>query len=181
MYVSLVLASITLFNVFVNIVPYAEERGVRKVRAALLISVLGGCSVFGRIALGVVAARLTALRTFTACVGVMGLSQLLWLLAGGRMSVLVVFVGIFGVAYGGLIALGPLTLVELFGAQQLGGLAGVNYTASGIAALAGPTVCSWLVDRTESYQASSLLGLVCGSAGCLMLVKLCLAKPTTKL
>jgi MFS family permease len=87
------------------------------------------------------------------------------LFADGRYAVLAVFVAVFGVGYGGLIALGPIALAELFGAEQLGGLAGVNYTAAGLGALTGPTFCSWLVDRTGGYTASSIVGLGFGLAG----------------
>jgi MFS family permease len=153
-------------------VPYAEERGVSKVTAASLISVLGGASIIGRNALAGFARRFGPVNVFTACIGTMGATQLLWLIADGRLSVLWPFVAVFGMAYGGMIALGPLVLVDLFGAQQLGGLAGVNYTASGIAALAGPTVCSWLVDRTGGYSASSWLGFGCGMTGFLLLLTL---------
>jgi predicted MFS family arabinose efflux permease len=170
LYLSMVMAATTLFNVFVNIVPYAEERGVAKVTAALLLSVLGGASVVGRNALALVAKRVGVSNTFTACIGVMGATQLLWLIADGRLRVLWPFVAVFGVAYGGMIALGPMVLVELFGSQQIGGLAGVNYTAAGVGSLAGPTICSWLVDRTGGYTASSLLGFGCGMTGFALLL-----------
>ena len=68
--------------------------------------------------------------------------------------------------------LGPIALAELFGPEQLGGLAGVNYTAAGLGALTGPTVCSWLVDRTGGYTASTLLALGCGCAGAAVLLLL---------
>ncbi len=172
MYVALLLVSVALFNLFVNVVPYAEESGIAKVRAATLLSILGGASVLGRNALAWVAQRRGAVATFSASVTVMGATQLLWLVAGGRYWVLAVFVAIFGVAYGGLIALGPIALAELFGPEQLGGLAGVNYTAAGLGALSGPTVCSWLVDRTGGYTASTLLAFVCGCSGAAVLLLL---------
>ncbi len=172
MYVALLLVSVALFNLFVNVVPYAEESGIAKVRAATLLSILGGASVLGRNALAWVAHRRGAVATFTGSVAVMGVTQLLWLVADGRYWVLALFVAVFGVAYGGLIALGPIALAELFGPEQLGGLAGVNYTAAGLGALSGPTVCSWLVDRTGGYTASTLLAFVCGCTGAAVLLLL---------
>ena len=172
MYASLLLVSVALFNLFVNIVPYAEESGIAKVRAATLLSILGGASVVGRNALAWIAHRHGAVATFSGSVAVMGATQVLWLVADGRYWVLAIFVALFGVAYGGLIALGPIALAELFGPEQLGGLAGVNYTAAGLGALTGPTVCSWLVDRTGGYTASTLLALGCGCAGAAVLLLL---------
>ena len=56
-----------------------------------------------------------------------------------------------------------VTLLEA--GQQLGGLAGVNYSAAGIGALLGPTFGAWLVDRTGGYSATILCGLVTGLVG----------------
>jgi MFS family permease len=164
-YGAMMLASITLFNVFVNLVPYAEEHGITKVRAATLISVLGGASVLGRNALALLSKRVGTAATYGLAILTMGVTQAVWLAAGSSFARLAVFAALFGVAYGGLIALGPILLAEVFGPEQLGGLAGINYTASGVGALFGPTVGAWLVDRTGSYTLSITLGLILGVAG----------------
>jgi MFS family permease len=161
-YLAMMLVSITLFNVFVNLVPYAEEHGIEKVKAATLISVLGASSVVGRNALAALARRFGVMSVYGASVLAMGATQLIWMAAGSRFSALAVFAGLFGVAYGGLIALGPILLAELFGPEQLGGLAGINYSASGLGALFGPTVGAWLVDRTGGYTWSTGLGFMLG-------------------
>ncbi len=163
-YGAMLLSSITLFNVFVNLVPYAEEHDIKKVRAATLLSVLGGASIVGRNALAFFANRFGTLLTYGVSVFAMGATQALWLFAESSYGVLALFAAVFGVAYGGLIALGPILLAELFGPEQLGGLAGVNYTAAGVGALLGPTVGAWLVDQTGSYTLSITLGLVFGVA-----------------
>lgn len=179
-YVALVLSSITLFNVFVNLVPYAEDHGIAKVRAATLLSLLGGASVVGRNALALLARRLGTLATYGLAVFTMGATQMLWLVSAARYVVLALFAVIFGVAYGGLIALGPILLAELFGPEQLGGLAGVNYTAAGVGALFGPTVGAWLVDRTGSYSSGITLGMVLGlvAAGLLLALWRGMTAPT---
>jgi MFS family permease len=160
LYIGLALAAVTLFNVFVNIVPYAEDNGIAKVKASTLLSILGGASVLGRNALAVLAKRIGSLATYSSAIVVMGVTQILWLIAGKSYIVLAVFMALFGVAYGGLIALGPTVLADIFGPEQLGGLAGVNYSAAGLGALTGPTLCAWLVDRTGGYTTGSVLGLV---------------------
>ena len=170
LYVSLALAAVTLFNVFVNIVPYAEDNGIAKVKASTLLSILGGASILGRNALASMARRIGALTTYIAAVATMGLTQIIWLTAGKSYGALAVFMVIFGVAYGGLIALGPSVLADVFGSEQLGGLAGVNYSAAGLGALAGPTLCAWLVDRTGGYTTGSWIGLVLSMVAATMLL-----------
>lgn len=171
-YFALVLASITLFNVFVNLVPYAEDHGIAKVRAATLLSLLGGASVVGRNALAFLARRVGTMVTYGLSILTMGITQLLWLGAESSYAVLATFAVLFGVAYGGLIALGPILLAELFGPEQLGGLAGVHYTAAGVGALFGPTIGAWLVDRTGSYTLGTSLGFVLGLGGAALLLVL---------
>jgi MFS family permease len=159
LYVGLTLSSVTLFNVFVNIVPYAEDNNIPKVKAATLLSILGGSSVLGRNALAYAARRIGSVTTYALAIATMGATQVLWLTAGKSYAILAVFMTIFGIAYGGLIALGPTVLADVFGAEQLGGLAGVNYSAAGIGALTGPTLCAWLVDTTGGYATGSVVGL----------------------
>ena len=172
LYVAMIFTSIALFNVFVNVVPYAEDHGITKVRAATLISVLGGASVVGRNALAWLAHRVGTFTTYSFAIFTMGVTQLLWLSAHSSFGVLAVFVAVFGVGYGGMIAIGPLLLAELFGPEQLGGLTGVNYTACGIGALFGPTIGAWLVDRTGGYTTSITLGLVVGLVGAVLVASL---------
>jgi MFS family permease len=171
-YMSTMLASLALFSVFVNLVPYAEDQGIRKVTAATLLSIVGGGSILGRNALAASARRFGAARVLGASTFLMGATQLLWLFAGNRYLVLAGFAAIFGVAYGGFIALAPILLAETFGPEQLGSLAGVSYTASGVAALFGPTVGAGLVDWTGSYQTTIILDIVLGLGSAAMIALL---------
>ena len=90
-------------------------------------------------------------------------SQLVWLIAGSSYATLAIFAALFGVSYGGFISLSPGFLAELFGAEQLGGLTGVNYSAAGFGMLVGPTFGAWLVDRTGSYTATIVTALIAGA------------------
>jgi MFS family permease len=166
-YMSTMLASLALFSVFVNLVPYAEDQGIRKVTAATLLSIVGGGSILAAAARRFGAARVLGGSTF-----LMGATQLLWLFAGNRYLVLAAFATIFGVAYGGFIALAPILLAETFGPEQIGSLAGVSYTSSGVAALFGPTIGAGLVDWTGSYQTTIILDIVLGLGSAAMIALL---------
>lgn len=166
------LGSITLFSVFVNLVPYAEDHGIRKVTAATLLSVVGGASIVGRNGLAVVAHRVRIPLVYAASFAGMAVTQLLWLVAGRSYAMLALFAAIFGFSYGGFISLAPVLMAQLFGTEQLGGLVGVNYSSAGIGALFGPTIGAWLVDRTGHYTATIVVGLVCGLGATALLVVL---------
>jgi predicted MFS family arabinose efflux permease len=165
LYFGTLMISIPLFSVFVNLVPYAEDHGIAKVRAAILISCIGAASIGGRIGLAWLALRFGTGLVYATSFGAMAAAQLVWFVAGNNFAVLVVFSLLFGFSYGGFISLSPAYLAEIFGPEQLGGLTGVNYSAAGIGALLGPTLGAWLVDRTGGYSATILCGLIAGGCG----------------
>ncbi len=168
-YASVFLMAIPLFSVFVNIVPYAEDHGMTKAKAATLVSLIGASSILGRIGLAALAERVGIPLVYVASFFVMAATQFVWLVAGSSYTVLAVFVVLFGGAYGGFISLSPGFLAGVFGPDQLGGLAGINYSAAGFGALLGPTVGAWLVDRTDGYSLTILCGLISGALGTSML------------
>ena len=160
LYCGTLMVSIPLFSVFVNLVPYAEDNGITKVRAALLISCIGAASIGGRIGLAWLAIRFGTGLVYAASFSTMAATQVIWFVAGSRFFLLVLFALLFGFAYGGFISLSPAYLAEIFGPEHLGGLAGVNYSAAGFGALLGPTLGAWLVDRTGGYSATIIGGLL---------------------
>ncbi len=168
-YFSVLFIAIPLFSVFVNIVPYAEDHGMSKARGATLVSIVGAASILGRIGLAALAQRVGLARVYLASFLFMALTQVLWLGAGSSYVVLALFAALFGGAYGGFISLGPGFLAGLFGADQMGGLTGINYSAAGFGALLGPTLGSWLVDRTGGYSTTIVGGLIAGCVGTALL------------
>jgi MFS family permease len=151
LYVSGLLLSLALFLVFIFITPFAEDHGVGHVAAAALIGVVGASSVVGRLALGGLADRLGSLRTYRACFLVMGLSYVIWLVTT-TYPWLLTFAVIFGVAYGGFIALSPAVMADIFGTAAMGRLVGIQYTSAGIGALVGPPLAGLAVDGTGTYR-----------------------------
>ena len=162
-YVSVLFVAIPLSIVFVNLVPYAEDHRITKVTAATLISIIGASSILGRVGLAAVAQRVGIGPVYAASFGAMAASQIVWLIAGSSYATLATFSALFGLSYGGFISLSPGFLAELFGAEQLGGLTGVNYSAAGFGMLVGPTFGAWMVDRTGSYTATIVTALIAGA------------------
>lgn len=145
MYVSGLLMSLALFQVFVYLPEYGESVGIAKVRAAALLGVVGGASIVGRIGLGFVADRVGRVPTFQACFLAMGASYFIWYRAGS-FTRLLVFALVMGVGYGGFIALSPAVIADLFGTAGMGGVVGLQYTAAGIGGLIGPIAAGRLID-----------------------------------
>jgi MFS family permease len=85
----------------------------------------------------------------------------LWIVNTGYVWLLV-FALAMGGAYGGVVALAPAVVAELFGVQGLGAMLGTLYTSSAISALVGPPLAGLVIDRSGSYLwAAAFAGCAC--------------------
>lgn len=148
LYVSAFLLGLALFVPFVFVGQYAKERGVGAVQASVLVGVLGGASVVSRVGFGSLVRRFGSFRLFTWSYAVLGASFVLWLVAGGSYLVLVLFVLVLGVGYGGFVALGPIVIADRMGAAGLGSILGVLYTGPGTGALLGAPTAGYVIDHS---------------------------------
>jgi MFS family permease len=100
LYISWMLATTALFIPFVFLPALARDHGVSEVAAAGLVSVIGGASVIGLVALGPIGDRLAVLPLFKLTVFLMGISYAIWLLSSSYESLLF-FALVLGVGYRG--------------------------------------------------------------------------------
>lgn len=149
LYLSMVSAGFGLFVPLVFIPSFAEDQGNSGFASALLVGLIGGASIVGRLAIGGVAARIGTANVFRAAFLIMAASQLLWLVGGSLYVVLVIFALVYGASYGGFIALSPAVAAERFGLKGLGGILGTWYTAAAFGALLGPWIAGALIDAFE--------------------------------
>lgn len=171
LYASTIFASLGLFVPFVFIASYAEERGTSEVAAALLLGLIGGASIVGRLGLGALADRLGATRLYQMSFTVMAGSHLIWLVAGDRFAMLILYAVVLGVGYGGFIALAPAVTALRFGIDGLGGVLGTLYTAAGVGSLFGPPLAGVLRDEF-GYDVAILFAAVVSAVAVLILLPL---------
>ena len=161
-YLSAVLVSVALFVPFVHLPAYAQERGIDPVPAAGLIGAIGVASVAGLLALGALAGGDGLLRVFQGCYAAMGLSFVLWAVAGSSYAVMLAFAAVLGVGYGGFVALAPAVVAVRFGVANLGALLGVLYTGPGLGSAIGPPLAGAIIDAGgygPAIAGSLLIGL----------------------
>lgn len=147
LYGASLLVTFGLFVPFVFIVSYAERRGVGEVAAATLVGLIGGASIVGRLGLGTLAVRFGATRLYRLSFLVMGVSHLIWLVAGDRYALLVLYAIVLGVGYGGFIAISPAVVADRFGLEGMGGILGTLYTSAAVGSLLGPPLAGLLFDE----------------------------------
>ena len=153
---------LSLFVPFVFIGEYAKDRDVDSVPAAVLVGILGGSSVVARIGFGSLVRRFGSFRLYRTCFALHATSFLWWVAAGSSYVLMVMFVLMLGVGYGGFVALGPIVLSDHLGVTGLGSILGAFYTAPGLGGLIGPPSAGWLIDRTDSYTASIMAAFALG-------------------
>ncbi|MGO4737512.1 MFS transporter [Bosea sp. 2KB_26] len=156
LYAACLIGSFGAFVPFVHLVPYALDRGVPQGRAVLLLALIGVGSTAGRFCLGNLADRIgrnTALLVmFMGMAGALGI----WWLSSG-FAMLAVFALLYGVFYGGWVAVLPAVVMDHFGGRNVSGIIGILYTSVAFGTLIGPTAAGLIFDLNQSYAIAILV------------------------
>jgi predicted MFS family arabinose efflux permease len=152
MFASTLLMAVGLFVAFTYIVPFARDNGVAPTTAARLVSLIGLSSIVGRLGTTSLSRKMGAVRLYQMTLALQPIAYLVWLRAGSNLVLLVVFVVLLGVSYGGFVALGPEVAVHLFGSGGIGGLLGLTFLATGLGGFVGPPLAGWLSDAADSQS-----------------------------
>jgi len=147
-----------LFVPFVHLVPYALDHGEPQSAAVLLVGMIGVGSTAGRFFLGGLADRLGRSLSFLTMFVGMGLAFLIWFFATSLWP-LAAFAGVFGLFYGGFVALAPAVVIDYFGGRNASGIIGVLYTSVAVGTLIGPSAAGFAFDATHSYTVPILASL----------------------
>jgi len=157
LYLSCAALTCSVIMLYVVLVPYAQEYGLSSGQAALLVSLIGGTSVCGRLALAALGTRSDLFSLYRGCVAALALSLGALALSNGHLPALVACVVLFGAAQGGWVALTPAVTLRRYQAADAGRVLGTLYTGQGLGGFTGPVVAGLLIDRTGGYGAAILL------------------------
>ena len=153
-------------NVMVHIVPHALDLGISPVHAASIISIIGGASILGRMAVGVAGDRYSNRRALVMCFAVLVIA-LSWLQQARELWALYLFAAIYGISHGGFFTLVYPLLAELMGTRSHGVITGLVLFISQSGGAIGAVLPGRIFDLTGSYQlafiiliAMSIIGLV---------------------
>jgi MFS family permease len=158
LYAACFICSFGLFVPFVHLVPYALDHGVASSAAVLLVGAIGVGSTAGRFLLGGMADRLGRPLSFLIMFVGMGLSFVIWLFSVSLWP-LAVFALVYGVFYGGFVALAPAVVIDYFGGRQASSLIGIVYTSVAFGTLIGPSAAGFVFDLSHSYTLPILLSI----------------------
>lgn len=170
LYLGCLLVSVPMGLPMAHLVAFAGAQGMAGPEALQLLSVIGACSIGGRLLIGALADRLGRRRSFLACCWCLAGATGLWALAGDAGG-LALFAVVFGLGSGGFVGLLPPVVADLYGAASAGRMIGLLYTSRGLALLLGPP----LVGLAAEGAAGPLLPIgaaaVLGALGTLLMAR----------
>ncbi len=156
-------------GVLVHLAPMLSDRGLKAEDAALIVSVLGGASVAGRLFLGWIldyfaGACIAAASLFMAGAGLFLLGR------GQSFHTAVLAAMIAGLGMGCEFDLMPYMLKRYFGMRSFSTMYGLVYTAYALAGAVAPMILGHIYDVTGSYVGivSILSGLTAATAFCML-------------
>jgi len=150
LYVACLISGFGVFVPFVHLVPYALDHHINQASAVLLLAAIGVGSTVGRFILGDIADR-TGRQAFLVAMFVgMAASLAIWVVATSFWP-LAFFALLYGLFYGGWVAILPAVVMDYFGGRNVSGIIGILYTSVAIGTLAGPSAAGFAFDVSGSY------------------------------
>jgi MFS family permease len=150
LYAACLICAFGVFVPFVHLVPYATDHGVAPGSAVLLLGVIGVGSTAGRFFLGGLADRMGRERSLLLMFAGMACALAVWVVSTGLWS-LAGFAFVYGVFYGGWVAVLPAVVMDYFGGRNVSGLIGILYTSVAFGTLIGPSAAGFAFDLSHSY------------------------------
>jgi MFS family permease len=150
LYASCLICSFGVFVPFVHLMPYARDHGVAPSAAALLLGVIGIGSTAGRFFLGGLADRMGRQLSLLLMFAGMALALATWVVSVNIWS-LALFALVYGVFYGGWVAILPAIVMDYFGGRNVSGIIGILYTSVAFGTLIGPSAAGFAFDLSHSY------------------------------
>ncbi|MCJ7595752.1 MAG: MFS transporter [Desulfobacterales bacterium] len=169
------LYSFCLHLVLTHLVPHATDLAFPMIKAASLLTLLGGSSILGRLVVGRLSDSLDRKWASIFSALVMAAAMLL-LSRASHFQWLQIFAVIYGFFYGGFDPPVTALIGEVFGLRHIGVIMGLLSTAWNGGAAAGPALAGYLFDTTGNY----LLAFLIGTASLLILPALCFSMTLPK-
>jgi MFS family permease len=169
LYIAAALVSFGVFIPFVHLAPYAQDKGLGDATGAWLIGLIGVGSTVGRFTVGGWADKWGRRQSAAGAYLAIGTMMFWWLFADALWS-LVIFALVFGLSYGGFVALAPALTADYFGRRSISTIIGYYYSSVAFGALLGPTLAGLLFDLNKSYVVPIIVSAVLAILGGIMIL-----------
>lgn len=136
--------------IMIHLVNHATDIGIPAATAAVFLSIIGGASIAGRLAGGIIADRIGTKIAIAMAAVLQGLA-VLSLLVIREPWLFYIFAALFGLGYGGWVPPFPAITGELFGMKAHGAIFGVIVFAAAMGGAIGSYGAGLIFDVTQSY------------------------------
>ena len=136
-----------------HIMPYLSSIGFVRSISSLVASAIPAISIGGRLSFGWIGDRIDRRRVLAVTLAMMGLGLLvLTQVTPGEMWLLVPFLILLGVGWGGTSTLRPALVGEYFGRSNFGTIFGFVHGIGMLGKMTGAPLAGWVFDKWSSYQ-----------------------------
>lgn len=173
-------AMFTYTAVLTQLIPYMEAEGFSKNEAAAGISIVAAFGIVSKLAFGRISETITARWSTVLSLSIQSMGLVLFIVADGSNMAWVGTV-VFGLGFGGIGALIPLTVAEAFGVRHFGSILGVISMVGVIPVVIGPLMAGIIFDRTGSYDWAFVVTIVMFVSGAVFMAMAGRPKPASSL
>ena len=159
-----------------HMVPNALDLGISPAQAALIVSLMGGFTIPGRLIIGWASDK-TNRKILALCCTLVQVVAMIWLAWSDSLWMFYVFAIVFGFTFGGLSNLMATLIGDTFGITNIGAMTGALVVGFTIGAALGPAVGGLIFDATGTYFLAFLIGL---GVACLAVLCMALTRPELK-
>ena len=163
------LTGFTVIIPFTFISTYAvEELSFPYGSATLLITIIGGGGLLGKLTLGPISDKIGRLWILVSCAIILALGSLG--MAYSRGPMLMVVCGIFGIGYGACWALYAACASDFFSKQAAGGIIGLWTFFLGVGSVTAPIIAGWIADTTGTLMWAFMIAMATSVGSLLFLL-----------
>ena len=161
--------SLCLYLVITHIVAHADDLGYSGIEAAVILALIGGINVPGKLLMGHASDKIGRKKLAIAC-SLLQVAAMLWLAWSSELWMFYLFAVVYGFTGGGIITLIWALIGDTFGMGSLGAITGALVAFFAIGASIGPLVGGLVFDISGGYYFAFLVG-----AGSMLMVTIFVA------
>jgi sugar phosphate permease len=144
---------LVVIAVITHVMPYLSTVGIARSTSSLVAMAIPLISICGRLSFGWFGDRFDKRRVTAVGLILIGLSTLFFsYVATVGTWLLVLFVTLFGIGYGGPVPMSAALVREHFGTARLGTILGLAMGVTYVGSIVGPPLAGWVYDTYGSYQ-----------------------------
>lgn len=155
--------------VLTQLIPHLESQGISSAAASTGVMLLAIFGIASKIIFGRLSETITARWAMAISLAIQSVGLLLLIVVGGSNAVWIV-IAFYGMGFGAMGALIPLTVTEAYGMRHFGSILGVTSMAGVIPMIIGPPMAGIVFDTYGNYDVAFAIMAVTFAIGTLAMV-----------